>query len=117
MFHGEHLAVHDAVEVGAGSVRNVNRSPTTGAKSLGISHALYTGSTESGPIALGNRSVLALPRNSEVRARRVSEESEHASPLHPVLTAVAERAKVPVRRFLTETAVDVVYRGERLVRP
>jgi carbamoyltransferase len=161
--------------------------------------AVYTGSSESGPRALGNRSILAVPRSSEMRVR-VSEEIKrreayrpvapviraedlgrffdgrllspymtyayvakgetmdrapaivHADGtsrvqtvtpdqhpyLHAVLTALEERGEAPVllntsmnvagspmvdtpddaRRFLAETAVDVVYLGdERLVRP
>ncbi|HYO60771.1 MAG TPA: carbamoyltransferase C-terminal domain-containing protein [Actinomycetota bacterium] len=160
--------------------------------------ALYTGRAESGPRALGNRSILAVPSSVEVRVR-VSEEikgresyrpvapmiraedlrrffdgslmspymtyaymarqetmdrapaivhvdgtsrvqtvarDQHPC-IHAVLTALEERGQVPVllntsmnvagspivdtpddaRRFLAETAVDVVYLGdERLVR-
>jgi carbamoyltransferase len=161
--------------------------------------ALYTGASESGPRALGNRSILAVPRSDEVRVR-VSEEIKrresyrpvapmiraedlkrffdgnlmspymtyayvataetmdrapaivHADGtsrvqtvapdqhpfVHAVLTALEERGEAPVllntsmnvagspmvdtpddaRRFLEETAVDVVYLGDqRLVRP
>lgn len=51
--------------------------------------ALYTGSSESGPRALGNRSILAVPRNDEVRVR-VSEEikgRESYRPVAPVIRA------------------------------
>jgi carbamoyltransferase len=161
--------------------------------------AIYTGSSESGPRALGNRSILAIPRSNEVRVR-VSEQIKgresyrpvapviraedlsrffhgglmspymtyayaaraetmdrapaivHADGtsrvqtvapdqhpfLHAVLTALEERGEAPVlantsmnvagspmvdtpdeaRRFLVETAVDVLYLGDqRLVRP
>jgi carbamoyltransferase len=161
--------------------------------------AVYTGSSESGPRALGNRSILAVPRSNEVRVR-VSEEIKgresyrpvapviravdlrrffdgslmspymtyayaakaetmdrapaivHADGtsrvqtvtldqhpfLYAVLTALEERGEAPLlvntsmnvagspmvdtpheaRRFLGETAVDVLYLGdERLVRP
>lgn len=160
--------------------------------------AIYTGSSESGPRALGNRSILAVPRSNEVRVR-VSEEIKrresyrpvapviraddlsrffdgtllspymtyaytakaetidrapaivHADGtsrvqtvtpdqhpyLHAVLTALEERGEPPLlantsmnvagspmvdtpdeaRRFLAETAVDVLYLGDqRLVR-
>lgn len=161
--------------------------------------ALYTGASESGPRALGNRSILALPRTDEVRVH-VSERIKHresyrpiapvvraedlerffegnrlspymtyaypAKPetadrapaivhvdgtsrvqtvtadqhpvLHAVLTALEERGELPVlantsmnvagrpmvdtpdeaRQLLAETAVDVLYLGDRrLVRP
>jgi carbamoyltransferase len=161
--------------------------------------AIYTGASESGPRALGNRSILAVPRSDKVRVR-VSEEIKrresyrpvapvlraedlrrffdgsllspymtyayaakaetmdrapaivHADGtsrvqtvtpdqhpfLHAVLTALEERGETPMlvntsmnvagspmvdtpdeaRRFLVETAVDVVYLGDqRLVRP
>ncbi len=161
--------------------------------------ALYTGSSESGPRALGNRSILAVPRTDEVRVR-VSEEIKgresyrpvapmiragdlkrffkgsilspymtYAYPataetmdrapaivhvdgtsrvqtvtpdqhpfIHAVLKALEERGEAPVllntsmnlagspmvdtpdeaRRFLAETAVDVLYLGDqRLVCP
>jgi carbamoyltransferase len=161
--------------------------------------AIYTGSSESGPRALGNRSIVAVPRSHEVRVR-VSEEIKgresyrpvapviraedlrrffdgsvmspymtyayaakaetmdrapaivHADGtsrvqtvtpdqhpfLYAVLTALEERGEAPLlvntsmnvagspmvdtpreaRRFLDETAVDVLYLGDqRLVRP
>lgn len=161
--------------------------------------AVYTGSSESGPRALGNRSIVAVPRSHEVRVR-VSEEikgRESYQPVAPmiraedlrrffdgsvmspymtyayaakaetmdrapaivhvdgtsrvqtvtpdqhpflyaVLTALEERGEAPLlvntsmnvagspmvdtpreaRRFLDETAVDVLYLGDqRLVRP
>ncbi|OZV75353.1 hypothetical protein CA850_28660 [Micromonospora echinospora] len=51
--------------------------------------ALYTGASESGPRALGNRSILAVPRTDEVRVR-VSEEikrRESYRPIAPVIRA------------------------------
>jgi carbamoyltransferase len=45
--------------------------------------AIYTGSSESGPRALGNRSILALPRNSEVRVR-ISEEIKRRESYRPI---------------------------------
>lgn len=51
--------------------------------------AIYTGSSESGPRALGNRSILAVPRSKEVRVR-VSEEikrREFYRPIAPVIRA------------------------------
>lgn len=51
--------------------------------------ALYTGPSESGPRALGNRSILAVPRSEEVRVR-VSEQikrRESYRPIAPVIRA------------------------------
>jgi carbamoyltransferase len=51
--------------------------------------AVYTGSSESGPRALGNRSIMAVPRSHEVRVR-VSEEikgRESYRPVAPVIRA------------------------------
>ena len=51
--------------------------------------AVYTGSSESGPRALGNRSILAVPRSPDVRVR-VSEEikgRESYRPVAPVIRA------------------------------
>jgi carbamoyltransferase len=51
--------------------------------------AIYTGASESGPRALGNRSIVALPRSGEVRVR-MSEEikrREYYRPIAPVIRA------------------------------
>jgi carbamoyltransferase len=51
--------------------------------------AIYTGASESGPRALGNRSILAVPRSHEVRVR-MSEEikrREYYRPVAPVIRA------------------------------
>lgn len=45
--------------------------------------ALYTGSSESGPRALGNRSILAVPGSEEVRVR-VSEQIKRREPYRPI---------------------------------
>lgn len=49
--------------------------------------ALYTGASESGPRALGNRSILALPRSEEVRVR-VSEEIKRRESYRPVAPVI-----------------------------
>ena len=51
--------------------------------------ALYTGRSESGPRALGNRSIMAIPRNEEIRLR-VSEHikrREAYRPIAPIIRA------------------------------
>ncbi|GGK43413.1 carbamoyltransferase [Pilimelia terevasa] len=188
-----YLGRHHGVEATASSVRSIVDDLTAGRVV-----ALYSGAAESGPRALGNRSILAAPSSAEVRVR-VSEEikrresyrpvapmiraedlsrffdgsimspymtyayqarqetidrapavvhvdgtsrvqtvaaDQHAH-LHAVLTAFEVRGGIPIllntsmnvagspmvdtpdgaRRFLKETAVDVVYLGdERLTR-
>jgi carbamoyltransferase len=49
--------------------------------------AIYTGSSESGPRALGNRSILAVPRSNEVRVR-VSEEIKRRESYRPVAPVI-----------------------------
>lgn len=49
--------------------------------------ALYTGASESGPRALGNRSILAVPRNEEIRVR-VSEQIKRREAYRPVAPMV-----------------------------
>lgn len=49
--------------------------------------ALYTGASESGPRALGNRSILAVPRSDEVRVR-VSEQIKRRESYRPVAPVV-----------------------------
>ncbi|MET8004208.1 carbamoyltransferase C-terminal domain-containing protein [Nonomuraea glycinis] len=49
--------------------------------------ALYTGASESGPRALGNRSILAVPRSDEVRMR-VSEEIKRRESYRPVAPVI-----------------------------
>lgn len=57
--------------------------------------AIYTGSSESGPRALGNRSILAVPRSNEVRVR-VSEEIKRREFYRPVAPVVRSE---DLRRF------------------
>lgn len=52
--------------------------------------ALYVGRSESGPRALGNRSILALPSSTEVRVR-VSEEIKRREPYRPVAPVIREQ--------------------------
>jgi carbamoyltransferase len=51
--------------------------------------AVYSGASESGPRALGNRSILALPASDDVRVR-VSEEIKGREPYRPIAPIVRE---------------------------
>jgi carbamoyltransferase len=77
-----YLGRHHGIEATKASVPSI-------ADDLAAGHvvALYTGSSESGPRALGNRSILAVPRSDEVRVR-VSEEIKHRESYRPVAPVV-----------------------------
>jgi carbamoyltransferase len=77
-----YLGRHHGIEVSRASVR-----PIADDLVAGRVIALYTGASESGPRALGNRSILALPRTDSVRVR-VSQEIKQREPYRPLAPVI-----------------------------